>query len=287
MAKEAAKTGAGPTALVAIEQYFPKHERIIEDDLAHQILPSGRAFLRLMKLHSIRDWMVRFTEKSFPGMWSLMMCRKRYVDEKLIESIHAIEAVVNLGAGFDTRAYRLPTLHHVPFWELDQPETIRSKESQLRKVLGVIPTHVKLVEIDFDHEDLCSVLESQAYSTNMRTFYIWEAVTQYLTEKGIRSIFSFLSNAAPGSRIVFTYVRKDFLDGREMYGWEKGYKRFVTNKIWIFGMEPGEWPSFLNDYGWQVIEDIGFDEIAEKYVKPTGRMLASTPIERVVYAEKL
>jgi O-methyltransferase involved in polyketide biosynthesis len=30
------------------------------------------------------------------------MCRKRYIDEKLIESVGQIDAVVNLGAGFDT-----------------------------------------------------------------------------------------------------------------------------------------------------------------------------------------
>ncbi|EGW35937.1 hypothetical protein DOT_6175 [Desulfosporosinus sp. OT] len=50
MAKKAAKTGAGPTALIAVEQYFPKKERIVEDELAYHILPTGRAFLWLMRL---------------------------------------------------------------------------------------------------------------------------------------------------------------------------------------------------------------------------------------------
>lgn len=42
MAKVAAKTGSGPTAMVAIEQYFPKEKCIIEDELPGHILPSGR-----------------------------------------------------------------------------------------------------------------------------------------------------------------------------------------------------------------------------------------------------
>ncbi|MDR3583737.1 MAG: hypothetical protein P4L59_00220 [Desulfosporosinus sp.] len=96
-----------------------------------------------------------------------------------------------------------------------------------------------------------------------------------------------MAKTASGSRIAFTYVHKDFLDGRAMNGWGKGYKDFVTNKIWIFGMEPEAWPNFLKEYGWKVIEDLGYDELAEKYVKPTGRILASTPIERMIYAEKL
>jgi len=287
MAKAAAQTGLAPTALVAIEQYFPKKERIIEDDLAYKILPARKALVWLMRSDFVRALMVRAIEKNSPGMWGLMMCRKRYIDEKLIGSINQINAVVNLGTGFDTRAYRLPALSSIPVWELDQLDNIKSKQTGLHKVFGTIPSHVKLVAIDFDREDLGTVLEAHDYSTNKRTFFIWEGVTQYLTEKGIRTTFDFLAKAERGSRLAFTYVRKDFLDGRAMYGWEKVYNRFVTNKTWIFGMKPEAWPDFLKEYGWQVIEDMGYDEMAEKYVKPTGRILASTPVERMVYAEKL
>lgn len=48
MAKAAAKTGVSPTALIAIEQYFPKKQRIIEDDLVYRILPfSAKALVWL------------------------------------------------------------------------------------------------------------------------------------------------------------------------------------------------------------------------------------------------
>lgn len=251
MAKAAAKTGADPTALSAIEQYFPKEKRMIEDKLAAQLLPSGKAFLWMMHIHSVRDWTVRLAEKNFPGLWSCMLCRKRFIDEKLIDSINKIEAVVNLGAGFDTRAYRLPELYSIPVWELDQPKNIESKKIRLGKVFETIPSHVKLVSIDFDHQDLSTVLKSHGYSLDKQTFFIWEGVTQYLTEEGVRSTFRLLAKAARGSRLAFTYVRKDFIDGRTKYGWDKIYKNYVTNKIWIFGMEPEAWSDFLKEYGWQ------------------------------------
>jgi hypothetical protein len=41
MTKAAAKTGVSPTVLVAIEQYFPEKQRIIEDGLAYRMLPFG------------------------------------------------------------------------------------------------------------------------------------------------------------------------------------------------------------------------------------------------------
>ncbi len=288
MAKAAAQTGSSPTVIVAIEQYFPQNERIVEDDLAFQILPSNmKAFVGSMQLKSARDWIIQTSETDSPGIWGGILCRKRYIDDKLTDSINQFDAVVNLGAGFDTRPYRLPALSSLPIWEVDQSETIKVKQKQLLKIFKTIPAHVQLASIDFDREDLSTILSSLGYSFDQRTFFIWEGVTQYLTEEGIRTIFDFLAKAACGSRMAFTYVCKDFLDGRTSYIWEKGYDDYVRRKIWIFGMEPEEWPSFLRQYGWQIIEDVGYDEMAEKYIKPTGRKLSLTPIERMIYAEKL
>jgi O-methyltransferase involved in polyketide biosynthesis len=51
---------------------------------------------------------------------------------------------------------------------------------------------------------------------------VWEAVTLYLTETGVRETFEFLASAQPGSQLVFTYLRKDFLDATTLYGDEAG-----------------------------------------------------------------
>lgn len=172
-------------------------------------------------------------------------------------------------------------------WEVDQPENIKSKQTRLCKLLGAVPSHVRLVPIDFDREELGSVLASYGYSEDIRTFFIWEAVTQYLTETGIRETFDFLAKAEHGSLLAFTYIRKDFLNGRVMYGWENIYKKYVRDKIWLFGMDPEAWPNFLEGYGWQVVEHVGYEELAERYIRPTGRELASTLVERIVFAKKV
>jgi methyltransferase (TIGR00027 family) len=288
MAKEAAKTGSAPTTVVAVEQFFPTDQRILDDELAYRILPFGeRAFAWLMRLAAMRNWMIRSLEKSAPGIYGGTLCRKRYIDEKLIESAGQIDAVVNLGAGFDTRAYRLPALARVPVWEVDQPENIASKRSRLRQVLGTIPDHVTLAPIDFDREELSAVLASLGYSPDKRTFFIWEAVTQYLTETGIKATFEFLAKATTSSRLAFTYVRKDFIAGQVLYGQKGLYKQYVAKRVWLFGMDPEGAADFLAAYGWRVVEHLGYDELAERYAKPTGRELASAPLERLVYAEKM
>lgn len=288
MTKKAAQTGVGPTVTVAIEQYFPAKQRLIHDDLAYTILPWGmRAIVWLMRFVPVRNWFIRAAEKSAPGIWAGLMCRKRYIDEKLIAAAAEIEAVVNLGAGSDTRLYRLPAVAQIPAWEVDQPENIKPKQLRLQKIFGQIPNRVKLVSIDFDHEDLETVLASHGYSVDQRTFFVWEAVTQYLTEIGVKTTFAFLAKAARGSRLAFTYVRKDFLKGDNFYEHERLHQQYVVkDKAWLFGWNPDEIAGFLAFYGWHLVEHLGYDALAEKYVKPTGRVSPSMPIELIVYAEK-
>ena len=288
MTKAAAKTGADPISIVAVEQFFPMDQRIIEDDLAIQILPlSIRVVAGVMGFGFIRDWLINYSEKTTPGIWGGILCRKRYIRDKLTDMSNQIDGVVNLGAGFDTISYTLDSISELPIWELDQNIIIKSKQIRLNKILGSIPENVQSIGIDFDHEDISEVLEKNGYSSDNQIFFIWEAVTQYLEEKSVREIFDFLSHAHSGSKIVFTYVRKDFLEGNNLYGMEDIYKRFVENKTWIFGIDPEAWPQFLEEYGWRIIEDIGAEDLEEKYVKPTGRILASTPIERIIFAEKI
>ena len=81
MAKAAARTGIMPTALVAIEQYFPEAQRLVKDDLATRLLPpAAMIFVRLLRLRWLRDWIIGLSEKSNPGIWSGILCRKRYID---------------------------------------------------------------------------------------------------------------------------------------------------------------------------------------------------------------
>lgn len=89
-----------------------------------------------------KDWKVRALEKKVPGLWGDIMGRKCYIDEKVVEdSAGQVEAVVNIGAGFDTRIYRLSALTEVPVWEVDQQENIDAKQSRLKKVFQEFPAY--------------------------------------------------------------------------------------------------------------------------------------------------
>jgi methyltransferase (TIGR00027 family) len=290
MANPAARTAYGPMSALAVEQYYPAEHRLVQDDLVLQFLPTGVKFLAmLMRWPAARALLLNLSEKRGRGVWGGVLCRKRYIEDRLLEAVsEGIQALVILGAGMDTIAYRLPELKSVPVFEVDLPENIAYKKSVLVKVLGGVPAHVCLIPLDFDRQELGSGLASQGYQIETKSFVIWEAVTQYLSEDGIQKTMSYLSRAEAGSRLVFTYVRKDFIDGTALYGIDYLYNAYrVKSQLWRFGLEPDQVGPFLERFGWKELEQAGSQEYSSRYLQPAGRTMPVMEIERAVYAEKL
>jgi methyltransferase (TIGR00027 family) len=290
VSNQAAQTAYGPMSIVAVEQYYPEGQRLVQDELALQFLPLGlKSLAKLTRWPPARALMFNISEKRARGVWGGVLCRKRYIDEKVLEALSAgINAIVILGAGLDTRAYRLALLAGILVFEVDLPENIEYKRAKLQQLYGRVPTYVTLVPVDFDGQELESALASQGYMTEQRSFFVWEAVTQYLTERSVRKTFSFLAKAKAGSRMVFTYIRQDFIDGTAIHGLEALYQGFrVKEQFWHFGLVPEQVPAFLQEYSWKELEQAGSQEYTTRYVKPSGRALPVTEIERAVYAEKI
>ena len=284
----AAQTAFGPMVLVALEQSEPPERRLVDDDLAARFLPAPTRWLvTATPPNLMRRLTMAAMEREGPGLWASMNCRKRYIAEKVTESLDDIDAVVVLGAGFDTLAYRLARTSQIPIFEVDQPVNVARKTAVVRRALGAQPASVRLMPVDFEHDDVLDVLTRHGYRPDDRTFFVWEAVTQYLSADAVHATLDRLRQAAPGSRLVFTYVRRDFIDGINLYGAQALYRRFrQRQQLWQFGLPPDEVATFLAGHGWQLAEQAGPDLIMARYVEPTGRHLTVSPIEWSAYAEK-
>ena len=71
-------------------------------------------------------------------------------------------------------------------------------------------------------------------------------MTQYLTDDAVQATLGALQATPAGSRLVFTYVRKDFIDGVNMYDAAILYKRFrQRQQVWGFGLDPDEVSAFV------------------------------------------
>ncbi|BDB43418.1 MULTISPECIES: SAM-dependent methyltransferase [Mycobacterium] len=284
----AARTAFGPMVLAAVEQNESADRRLIDDDLAELFLPIPmRLLVATTHWPTVRGALIRASEWTGRGLWANIACRKRFIGDKLAEALDDIDAVVILGAGLDTQAYRLNRQVRKPVFEVDLPVNIARKAKTVRRVLGELPLSVRLVALNFERDDLLTALAEHGYLPDYRAFFIWEGVTQYLTEQAVRTTLEGLRPTAPGSRLVFTYVRRDFIDGTNRYGTRTLYRSVRgRKKLWHFGLDPDEVAQFLNEYGWRLVEQLGPDELSERYVAPTGRKLATSQIEWSAYAEK-
>lgn len=275
--------------IVAAEQSLPPERRVVSDELAVRFLPAGmRLAARACRWRPVRELLIAATDKKARGIWGGVLCRKRYADEKVSEAVDAgIRQVVLLGAGFDTRACRLVVPRGAAAYEVDLPANIADKRRVLRTVYGRVPEHLALVPVDFETDDLAAALATAGFDPGRPALFVWEAVTQYLTEEAVRATLTFLAKAAAGSRLIFTYVRKDFLDGADLYGAEGAYQEFVVKQpVWRFGIAPEDVGGLLRPYGWVEREQVGHEAYAAGYLQPTGRELRVSEIERFVYADR-
>ena len=274
--------------LAVMEQSEPPGRRLVDDDLAARFLPAPARWLVTATPHApMRRLMMAAMKRDGPGLYANMTCRKRYIADKVGEALDSVDAVVVLGAGLDTLAYRLARKTDVPIFEVDQPVNIERKAAAVRRVLGALPSSVQLVPLDFERDDVLTVLAERGYRTDYRTFFVWEGVTQYLTADAVHATLESLRPVASGSRLVFTYVRRDFIDGVNFYGAEQLYRRFRQRRqLWRFGLQPEEVAAFLDGHGWRLLEQLGPEQIVQRYVKPTGRNLTASEVEWSAYADR-
>ena len=284
----AAQTALGPMVLAAIEHNESPGRRLVDDDLAESFLPARwRWLVRSARAGSVRRALTGASERSGPGLWASIACRKRFIDERLSDPLNDVDTVVVLGAGLDTRACRIARHSDMPVFEVDQHVNTERKAAVLERVLGATPPSVRLVPLDFETEALMPALQAAGYRRGDRTFFIWEGVTQYLRPEAVRSTLDQLRDAAPGSRLVFTYIRQDFVDGTDLHGAEALYRRFRQRRqVWRSGLVREDVGELLDEYGWRLVEQAGPSYFRDTYIRPTGRTLTASPLEWTALAER-
>ena len=288
---KAIQTGFGVSWVRATGTLYPKEKRLFEDPYSEKMLsPFLKFFIFLQRSPKINDTIVRSKEKSTPGIMGWLFCRFRYIDDVLKDSIakKEIETVVNLGAGMDCRAYYIPGIESIRYFEVDHPSVIKQKKAKMEKILGKLPDHVIFVPVDFEKQSLDTELKKAGYNLTSKTLFISEGVTQYISKEANDSILKYVAQAAPGSKIVFTYIILSFIEGKNIHDGIKvmyKYMRKKDNPLWIFGLDPSDMENYLSKYSLSLIEDIGSEEMEERYMKLVDLDLKVFEIERMALAE--
>lgn len=280
----------GIAVLRGLESGRPVNERLIDDPVSLRLVPRRwRMLLRALALLGAAEAIMARRERAYPGVVGNLLCRTRYIDDALSRAIQqGLDQVVVLGAGFDTRACRIAGIDDIPVFEVDHPGTQAAKRTALKRALGAVPGNVALVPVDLEHDDLRLALAGAGFRTGVRTFFVLEGVTQYLSAAAVDRILKFVGAAGgPGSGITFTYIRKDVIQGP---GASEVDRRIMERAKrggapWRTGLDPARLPAMLERLGLNVLEEVGGDAYRERYLDPASRHIGTLAAERMVHAE--
>ena len=286
---KAIKTGPPVAWIRASAMLYPKERRPYEDPLAEQMLsPIYKGMLFLMRSPALRDLILGVRNKKRSGLIGMHLCRYNYIDQVLQEALarHKIKAVVNLGAGMDCRAFFIPGLETLPYFEVDHPSLIKMKKKKIQKIFGNIPANVSYVPVDLEKDDLQFCLTEAGYRFSERTFFIWEGVSAYLSERANEIILTTMAKAPAGSRVVFSYMIQSFLDGKDLTEeLQKVYRYNLKQNLYIFGLDPANIKEYLSRFSLRLTEDIGSKEMRERYPRVTQLGFEVAELERIALAE--
>lgn len=196
-------------------------------------------------------------EAASAPFWTMLVealvVRTRFFDEYLAGAYAAgIRQVVTLGAGLDTRAYRLPWPRAVRMFELDLPDVVAFKE-QVLTAMGVTPgCHRHSLRADL-LDDWPRVLRRAGFRDDLPTAWLAEGVLLYFTPEENDHLLGELSAlSAPGSRLglsvsshamLESQAKRSTLDALGDYSARVGAR-------WRSGFldEPSPW---LSEHGWR------------------------------------
>ena len=133
--------------------------------------------------------------------------RHAIIDEHLSTELAANPKawVVILGAGFDTRAFRLKGGQWI---EVDEPAIIAYKEARLPAASA--PNPLTRVSIDFSQESLVDLLA--AFAGPEPTHVVIEGVLMYLTHAQRRELLESLRNPFPRHFVYCDLMRQSFFE---------------------------------------------------------------------------
>jgi methyltransferase (TIGR00027 family) len=241
-------------------------DALLNDPDAARFVPFAKPFLPLAGPLAARV-------HGLSGMTGYVLSRHVWMDEQLVE--HRPDEVIVLGAGYDTRARRLPGPR---YWEVDHPATASRKRR-------LSPEHPAIrVDVDFERQSLSEELLRAGFPGGARTFVVWEGVSMYLTRAALRQTLQTLSAlVGEGSRLVMDAIAAP--DGATV---DDHLHRLSAALMPVLGEpitlqpHPDDLAAVLRSDGWSPLHTLRAVDLEERYV-PSRRVL---PNAYVMAAER-
>jgi len=275
MRNQASLTAEYMALFRAIESARPAHSRLFGDPFAHLFLHSWRKWTyAIARCETGRRLVERLLDRESPGARAAGIARTKWIDDEVTRALETSTQLVLLGAGFDTRAHRLPAAQRVTTFELDHPRTSAVKQALLREAIGTLPQQVQFVSIDFNTQPVRDVLSRAGFDEARPTCFVWEGVTNYLAPEAVDGVLRQVAQAAGGSILLFTYIHRSVLDEPKLFfGAEKLLSRLRSyGEPWTFGLYPEELERYLAARRLRLLRDLSVEEVWQRAGRPASEV---------------
>jgi len=223
------RSGASATVLASFYTRWMQHKlRTRRDEACERlmkVLPNvSQTAMQLVAAPTlVGHWLTGYVPKIYrypyegvPPMTHQPAARTTFYDAAVERHLSDIEQFVILGAGLDTRSYRLPPQTQVRCFELDTPKTQAFKREMLR-LAGVDATRVTYVPVNFQVKDWLDKLLDAGFTPDRPSLFIWESVTMYLDREAVVDILRAIAGTASGTVVAFDYFAAEMLQSRSLF----------------------------------------------------------------------
>ena len=173
--------------------------------------------------------------------WALVI-RTCIIDDFICYAIgQGADTILNLGAGLDTRPYRMDLPRSLSWIEVDYPDVVAFKESRLSRVQP--RCDLSRVKLDLADETARRQMLAGADAGARNMLVLTEGVVPYLTVEAVGSLADDLRALDHASWWVVDYFSPQLLKMR---------RRQVGRKMQNapFKFEPDDWFGFFEAHGW-------------------------------------
>lgn len=217
-----------------------------------------------------------------PGAYTYEIARAKFIDEVVLgETAAGLGELILLGAGLDTRPYRLAEqLRGVRVLEVDHPASLESKRARLRRLLGREPEHVAFAAVDFNRDDLDAALATAGHERSARTLIVWSGVSMYLPEEGVAGVLSWVGgHRNPPASIVFDAAWAGAVDGSREYFGAAELREQVTelDEPLRWGIPEGRAEETLGRFGLRPERVVSGEELRTTYLRRSDGTLHDRP----------
>ncbi|HWO24079.1 MAG TPA: SAM-dependent methyltransferase [Kofleriaceae bacterium] len=270
---------------------FLQENEILVDPYAKHFLSKRFSWLHSLVrlgLRPLNRGITSLSERLNPGTLGWVLTRHRYLDDAIHEAMRAgATQVVIVGAGYDSRAFRLPALSAARIFELDHPATQARKKEIVRRIFGDLPKHINYVSWDAQQQDL-QQLPELGFDRNTRAVFVLEGFLWYMSPEDARAILRSIAQvAAPGSVVIFDYILPSVVDGSCTLEFANKLREQLAQRGEPIrsGIEPEHLASYLRENGLRLVDDVGHDQLRERYMGRGGWKIKIYEFLRIARAE--